>query len=211
MATAVVVLLLCGCVVGRRPAEGHVLALSVSVPHGGGRKHIIKEWAEASHFHVFITNVSPSAQAVWRESCSLGYQTLRFEFALPDGEHVFVSRKARHWTRNSPEYWLLQPGESLVLDIYFASGEWGGFPLPSASEQLGDQPEAWTGRAESVPTGSTLVRMRAVFASGDDRDVLLGWEAGWPPPLPIWHGRIASDWDEYVISHRCATRATGPF
>ncbi|HWY76165.1 MAG TPA: hypothetical protein VN281_11145, partial [Verrucomicrobiae bacterium] len=115
-------------------------------------------------FHVIVSNTSDAPRRVWRESCSQGWLALTFECKDENGESWVASRKARLWTRNVPDWWTLEPHESLVMDVSFADPEtWQGFPEPGSSPRTvtmraildykpddeARQHSIWTGRVTS--------------------------------------------------------------
>lgn len=148
------------------------LSVSIGVPEHYG-KRIIRINDAASRFPVVVTNVSDKPQKVWREWCSWGWSCLSFEVTGPDGTSVTVPKAGRAWTKNFPDFWVLAPGDTLVLDVAFGSHEWEGFPMPEKGK-------------------SAVVRMKARFCSEED------WAS---KKDGVWTGDIASETREYVIEN----------
>ena len=113
------------------------------------------------HFHVIISNASDKQQRIWREWCSWGYYALSFEITDQNGKKWIASKKPRGWDKNYPDFWTIEPHESLVLDVEFAeTGTWDGFPRSNGTFTIRAvfevQPDedslkhsVWTGRAVS--------------------------------------------------------------
>jgi hypothetical protein len=96
----------------------------------GVRTRLIQWYDRRSHFHVIVSNVSGKTQRILREDCSEGYFALTFEFTDDSGKK-WVSRKKGEFFKNNPVFWILEPGESIVLDVYFGDLKtWEGFPIP---------------------------------------------------------------------------------
>ena len=153
-------------------AAAEPLSVAIAVPaHNGERR--INYGDKTTHFHVIVTNTSNKPQRIWREWCSWGYFGLTFEFTDEHGKKSVATKKGQAWTINFPDWWTLEPHESLVLEVYFGDQDvWDGFPRPD--------------------NGSEAVTMQAVFefrpddASKEHR---------------VWTGRGTSKADKYVFYH----------
>lgn len=148
------------------------ISVSVAVPPNKGERRI-EHREKSAHFHVIISNTSDKQLQIWRESCSWGYSGLTFEFTDERGKKWTAKKKPRVWTRNVPDWWTLQPQQSLVLDVHFGDPDtWEGFPHPEH--------------------GSQTVMMQAVFEfrpTDESRQ------------HRVWTGRAASNADKFVFSH----------
>ena len=98
-----------------------------------------------SHFPVIITNISGKPQRIAQESCSEGYDALSFEWTDESGKTQKAEKLGLNWYKNVLAWWTLQPGESLVINVFYTdTTTWTGFPRPPAHK-------------------SQTVTMRAVF------------------------------------------------
>lgn len=148
-------------------ADDAALAVSIPInlssdpPSNGAPDGALAYLGATSNFHVVITNVSDKPQKVW-----------------DDGDHlsfIFTDTHGKKWTCDHmpmPEtkprgvWWLLEPHDTLVIDVDFKDGNWHGwrgFPVPEGEFFLGtiqavfigvnDAPAngLWTGRVVSKP------------------------------------------------------------
>jgi len=115
-------------------------------------------------FYVVLTNTSDHAQPVWQTLYSWGFWTISFEFTMPDGKHLHVSRNHNEsFTKNSPATFLVPSGEQQIYPVQL-DGSWDNLPqFPKrgitritlkAIYEVGSTPEAsqhnvWVGRVES--------------------------------------------------------------
>jgi hypothetical protein len=98
---------------------------------------------------------------------------LTFELTDEAGKSWTVKKKDREWTKNSPDWWSLEPRENLVLDVDFADSDaWEGFPRPV--------------------NGSQVVSVRAVYEIKPDK---FSKEYG------VWTGKITSDAKKLTFYH----------
>jgi hypothetical protein len=146
------------------------IELAIAVPQRHGDR--VLEYSEPSpHFHVILTNTSEKPQRIWREWCSWGYYALSFEVTDAKRKTWTVSKRAREWDKNFPDYWSIKPHECLVLDVQFADTDiWEGFPRPS--------------------TVSETFTMRALFQIQPDKK---------SQEFAVWTGRAISKADKYVF------------
>ena len=140
------------------------LSVTVSVPTRDGDRWLLLH-EKSAHFHVIVSNTSGKPQRIWKERCSWGYYSLTFELTDDAGKKSVAKKKPASFSKNSPDWWSLEPGESLVLDVYFSDPEiWEGFPRPVNS--------------------SRIVTLRAIFEIEPDK---------FSTEHSIWTGRISSD------------------
>ena len=150
-----------------RAGEDRQWELSIAIPESDGERSIPLD--EAAHFHVILTNKSGAAQKIWKDSNSWGYSALRFEVTDEAGSNLVLRKKERSWRKNTPSFWVISDGESLVYDVFLASGEWDGvlnqmrgqsieirsvleIPEEDKARELG----VWTGRITSAALQGTL-------------------------------------------------------
>ena len=102
------------------------LRLVVPISTPDGQREISLEKYQS--LHVIITNHSDVPQKLWKDWNTWGYFNLKLVWKLSN-KTFSISRKApQSWDGDFPDFWVLPPGESLVIEIDMASGEWDGFP-----------------------------------------------------------------------------------
>lgn len=115
-----------------------------------------------SPFQVVVTNMSDTKQKLWKEWCSWGYFNISFEVVLKDGTKCRITKKMRAWTRNGPDYLIVEPQNHFVYNVRFADDIWQGFPEQMSAQDvkinaiIEIEPDeksqklgVWTGRIES--------------------------------------------------------------
>jgi hypothetical protein len=152
------------------PADGAV-QVAIVIPRGRHGERALSSSARNERFHVTLTNSSDKPTKIWKEWCSWGYYALSFELTDESGKTWTAKKKPRSWDQNYPDYWTIDPHESLVLDVEIAGADiWEGFPRPSR--------------------GSQKLRMRAVFEIRPDHQ---------SQEHSVWTGRAISKPDDYVF------------
>jgi len=141
--------------------------LSISVPLSHDERIISLD--PSQHFHVLLTNVSGQSQKFWKESCSWGYSVLSLELTNELGKKAVVKKKPRSWRKNFPDFWTIQPGGSLVFDVYLGGESWEGLP--------------------AAEFGSN-VRVRALIEVPADEDARR---------LGVWTGHLSSEAEACVL------------
>ena len=112
------------------------ISVSIAEPSRDVGERYIEYSGSNSHFHVVVTNLSNKPQRIWATSFSEGYLALSFEITNKNGKKWLAKRKDRNWMRNAPRWWILEPSEHLVIDVYFwDSTEWVGSNGPRNSYQ----------------------------------------------------------------------------
>lgn len=134
--------------------------LSIAVPESDGERSISLD--ATAHFHIVLTNRSGATLNVWKDSNSWGHSALRFEVTDATGRTFIMRKKERSWRKNTPSFWVVSDGESLVYDVFLAAGEWDG---------LSDQ-----SRGQSIS-------MRAILEIREDEK---------SRELGVWTGQVAS-------------------
>jgi hypothetical protein len=155
-------------------AEDEPISVAISVPASSATNgsRMIRSGAADAHFHVVVTNVSEKPQRVWRDDCSWGYAALSLEITDDTGKTWSAEKKPRGWLANEPFYWILEPHENLVIDVYFTNAAtWNGFP-------------------DVQPHVRKVVSMRAIFdIKPDDESRRQG----------VWTGRVQSQSGKYTF------------
>lgn len=150
-----------------RAVQDRQWELSIAIPESDGERSISLD--DAAHFHVVLTNRSGSALNVWKDSNSWGYSALRLEVTDETGSTLVLHKKERSWRKNTPSFWAVADGESLVYDVFLAAGEWDG-----VSEKM---------------RGRTI-KMRAVLEIPEDEKTR---------EFDVWTGQVASPLVQYVF------------
>lgn len=150
------------------PAESDV-AISLAIPLHNGERRV--EYRDGClHFAVVVTNTSKKPVRIWRDWCSWGYYGLEFEITDASGHKSTAKKKPAEFTRNFPDWWTLEAGETLVIDVDFSADHWEGFPKPENGSQTvtmraifkfepdveSRKNHVWTGQASSKPERVTF-------------------------------------------------------
>jgi hypothetical protein len=165
----IVLLAVCACLEVRSENALPPITVSIAIPVEGSilghESRSLSFRIPGAHFHPIISNVSTNDIHLWKEDCSLGYETLSFEVADDAGNRWTAKKTHRNWRTNYPRWWVLKPKESLVIDVYFGdAGIWEGFRRP--------------------PKGKPLtVIVRAVFEIPADKDA---------KDHQVWTGRVVA-------------------
>jgi hypothetical protein len=173
-----VILLALTSATGFAHEEEAAIALSIAAPAlAPGKERSVVAFDRYSHFHVILINTSAKPQQIVTDDNSWGDHALSFEITDRSDEKSVAQRVHSLYTKNVLHWRILQPQESLVLDVFFADlGQWQGFPHPA---RYGD---------------SETVTMRAVF---EFNPVVRK-----PLPDGVWTGRVFSKPEQYVFYNR---------
>ena len=78
--------------------------------------------------HILLTNHSDQPQRIWKDWNTWGYFNLQLDW-YQNGKAYPIRRKTPEaWDGDFPDFWLVQPKESLIIEIDLSSGQWSGFP-----------------------------------------------------------------------------------
>jgi hypothetical protein len=158
------------------------ISLSIAVPAvTPGVERAVPVFDRNSHFHVTLSNISKEPQKIVTDGNSWGYEALTFEITDKSGRKSVARRVATDFSKNTMTWWLLQPQESVILDVYFADPQkWESFPR---LERYGQ---------------SEAVTIRAIFefARAERK----------PSPDGLWTGRVVSEPEELVFENRMSER-----
>lgn len=159
-------------------AEDNTVALSIAIPAlEPGNERSVVAFDRNSHFPVILTNTSKKPQRIVTPWDSWGDHALTFEITDSSGRKSVARTVSFDHPKNVLHWWMLQPKESVVFDVYFAdSSKWAGFPYPP---HYG---------------GSETVTMRAVFE----------FKPAVRKPLNegLWTGRVFSKPGQVVFYNR---------
>ncbi|MDB6059815.1 MAG: hypothetical protein JWO95_3659 [Verrucomicrobiales bacterium] len=166
-------------------AAESAISVSIAVPAlDPGKERSVVAFDRNSHFPVILTNTSKKPQRIITEWNSWGDHALSFELTDKSGKKSLAQRVSVNYDKNMPHWWILQPKESVVLDVYFAdAGKWEGFPH---RVRYGD---------------SETVTMRAVFAFLPTDQKL--------SPDGLWTGRVFSAPEQIVFYNRMPDHHAG--
>ncbi|MBK1829801.1 hypothetical protein JIN77_03630 [Verrucomicrobiaceae bacterium R5-34] len=119
-------------------------------------------------FYIILHNTSGKDLRLWRDWCSWGYDNLRLEATLADGQVVRLSKRAKEWDKNYPDVFTVAAGKSYVLEVHLGGQLWQGVKqLPEEPFQLvvhyqidpskeGERRKIWIGKLRSEPLTVTL-------------------------------------------------------
>jgi|GEM_PF-3402758 len=114
-------------------------------------------------FHVLLTNISARSIRLWQSWNSWGYQNMTLITNFGDGWATIRRQKPKHIDGDFPDFWVLEPGEYLVLEVDLSTAEWKGIPdlydesqnakmkvmFQSPRDVLSEEFGIWTGNIES--------------------------------------------------------------
>jgi hypothetical protein len=109
--------------------SGPSLSVALAIPSTDDVARIVVS-NPAAHFHVILHSQSASRLRIWNSTFSWGYYALSFQL-LDDSGVTHVVRKTRiAFSRNIANAWLLEPDDSIVLDVFLGRpDEWEGLPV----------------------------------------------------------------------------------
>lgn len=153
------------------------LAISIAVPSvDPGVERAIVANDIHSHFPVILTNTSDQPQRIATDWNSWGDHALSFEVTDESGNKSVARRTPVAYWKNVLHWWILQPGESMVMEVYFADpNKWQGFPHPASF-----------GKPQTATLPAIFEFEPQKTTSGD----------------PLWSGRITSKPGKYVFDNR---------
>lgn len=111
---------------GQNPEAPFSIELVVPISTPNGHREISIE--QYYNLHVLVKNISPHPQRLWKDWNTWGYFNLRLEWQAAGKTFPIVRKAPKVWNGDFPDYWVLEPGETVVLFIDMRSGDWEGFP-----------------------------------------------------------------------------------
>ena len=113
-------------------------------------------------FHVQLVNISDKTIRLWKDWNSWGWFNLTLKLETRDGTS-YLRKKQIIWEGDFSDFWQIEPGESVILEVDMTSGEWQGMPdlygesLPAKitaiyenkADPLCEVFDIWTGKASS--------------------------------------------------------------
>lgn len=146
---------------GIAPPFSIELSIPISTPNGHREISIERYF----NLHVLIKNITPHPQKLWKDWNTWGYFNLRLEWQAANKSFPITRKAPKVWNGDFPDYWVLNPGETVVLVVDMRSGDWEGFPdlygerIPAKikaiyenkRDVLADEFSIWYGRMETDP------------------------------------------------------------
>ena len=140
------------------------LTLSLIVPAGSDGQRTLS-LVRYPRFHVVVTNTSESPIRLWKDWTSWGMKSLSLMLQTPAKSMGIIRLPVRGIDGDFPDFWVLLPGEELVLEVNMADISWRGFPdlygesvkgslsaiYEIKEDYLTDEFGIWTGRVLSQP------------------------------------------------------------
>ena len=159
-------------------AADNSIALAIAIPAlDPDNERSVVAFDRNSHFPVVLTNTSHKPQRIVTPWNSWGERALSFQITDRSGKKSVARAVAVTYEKNMLHWWILQPQESVVFDVYFAdTNKWEGFPHPV---HYGD---------------SKPVTIRAIFEFSPDGQT--------PPRTGLWAGRVLSKPQPVVFYNR---------
>jgi len=140
---------------------------------GAGMRVISTAKRQPDLFYVVLTNVSGHPQPTWETWNSWGFWTISFEFIMPDGKHISVTKNRNEgFTKNGPGIFLIPPGDSQV------------YPIQLDTE--------WDNRPTFTEAGNTPVTVKAIYKVAPTAK---------STKYKVWTGRIESANYKFILTH----------
>lgn len=116
-------------------------------------------------FHVAIRNISNREQRIWKDWNSWGYFNLYLQMQTAESTIRITRRRPAVWNGDFPDFWVIPPGEFVILEIDMIAAQWNGLPdlygesLPATltavyenkPDVLAEEFRVWTGRLMAKP------------------------------------------------------------
>ncbi len=151
---------------GRLQAQGDAtfrMELIVPVANPSGER--LLQIDRYPRFHVLLTNLSAREQRVWKDWNSWGYFNLYIQMQTAESTIRITRRNPGGWNGDFPDFWIIPPGESIIIEIDMRSGQWNGLPdlygetlpatltavLENKPDVLAQEFGVWTGRVMAKP------------------------------------------------------------
>lgn len=103
------------------------ISLALVVPSGADGQRTLS-LVRNPRFHVLATNTSPQPINLWKDWTSWGMKTLTLILQTPAKTTGIIRLPMRGIDGDFPDFWILMPGETLVLEVNMADISWRGFP-----------------------------------------------------------------------------------
>ncbi|MEM6262248.1 MAG: hypothetical protein AAGI38_07060 [Bacteroidota bacterium] len=115
--------------------------------------------------HVLLRNTGAEPIRLWKDWNSWGYFNLYLILELGNTSLTMTRKHPGKWEGDFPDFWLLPPGETVVLEVDFGDAQWKNFPdlygeslvgnlkaiYENKSDVLAEEYGVWVGRLESQP------------------------------------------------------------
>lgn len=79
-------------------------------------------------FHVLLKNQSSETQKLWKDWNTWGFFNLNLVWKAAGQSHAIRKKTPTAWNGDFPDFWVIEAGETLVLEIDMSTGEWEGVP-----------------------------------------------------------------------------------
>ncbi len=141
------------------------LDLIIPISNPEGEREISLE--KYPRIHVLITNHSDQAIRLWKDWNSWGYFNLSFSYQANSTIKGITRIRPSSWEGDFPDFWMLEAGNSVIIEIDMTISQWQGFPdlygekLPAVLtatyenkyDPLAEQFGIWVGKVQSAPLG----------------------------------------------------------
>lgn len=137
------------------------LVVPISNPNG------IREIAMDRYpqIHVLLKNTSQQDQRLWKDWNTWGYFNLSLEWQAAGQTFPITRLSPKAWDGDFPDFWLLHPGETVILVVDMSTGLWKGFPdlygetlsatltatYVNKPDELASAFDVWVGKLETRP------------------------------------------------------------
>ena len=83
---------------------------------------------KGKYVQVVLVNNSDKPKLIWKDNCSLGYDSLTFELTdTQENKHVIKKKEKLAWTIDYPNYHVIQPKQTFAMDVFYNSNIWKNF------------------------------------------------------------------------------------
>ncbi|MEM7375420.1 MAG: hypothetical protein AAF587_42895 [Bacteroidota bacterium] len=100
------------------------LVVPISTPEG--KREIAMD--RYPRIHVLLINRSEDQQRIWKDWNTWGYFNLQLNWINNNKTYAIRRQPPEVWDGDFPDFWVVEAGETLVLEIDLTSGQWDGFP-----------------------------------------------------------------------------------
>ena len=113
-------------VIAQQTDESLEIELVVPITNPQGHREIALD--RYPRFHLVLSNTGNRVQKIWKTWNTWGYFNITMEWKAGNQTHRIYRKPPKAWDGDFPDYWIVRPGEKLVIEIDMSSGEWEGFP-----------------------------------------------------------------------------------
>lgn len=107
-------------------AQDLTMELIVPIGNPAGERVIVLD--RYPRFHIVMKNVSGEVKRLWKDWNTWGFFNLNLTWKTGDQVHQIRKKTPSAWDGDFPDFWVIPPGESLILEVDMSTGIWEGIP-----------------------------------------------------------------------------------